>query len=62
MTYRDVIHDNYQIFNVMKTEMWEQVKRIKAIKLFPGKIIGSSKDQTKQDVLGGIQIVYELKN
>jgi hypothetical protein len=46
----------------MKTEMWEQVKRIKAIKLFPGKIIGSSKDQTKQDVLGGIQIVYELKN
>ena len=41
----------------MKSEIWDQVKRIKTVKLYPGL---STTD--KSDVVGGIQIVYELKN
>jgi hypothetical protein len=62
VSYRDVIKFQYETFNVMKSEMWDQVKRIKAIKLYPGKVITSGKEINKQEIVGGIQIVYELKN
>lgn len=43
--------------------MWDQIKRIKSIKLYPGKIIGKEKElSAKYDVLGGIQVIYELKS
>ena len=45
----------------MKTDYWDQIKRIKQVKLFPGKIIGREKDP-RADVLGGIAITYELKS
>ena len=45
----------------MKTDFWDQIKRIKAVKLYPGRLIGKERDP-KSDVVGGIQIIYELKS
>lgn len=50
------------MFNVMKTDQFDQVKRIKTVKLYPGKLIGHEKDPNFGDVVGGIQVIYELKN
>ncbi|CDW78756.1 UNKNOWN [Stylonychia lemnae] len=62
-TYREVIQLRYEMFNPLRNDMWEFVKRMKCIKLFPGKIIGKEKEiNPKYFVLGGIKIVYELKN
>lgn len=62
-TYRDIIQKRYEIFNAFKTDVWDDIKRIKAIRLYPGKVIGKEKElSTKYDVLGGIQIIYELKS
>ena len=46
----------------MKTENHDQIRRIKNIKLYPGKILGCEKDPNFGDVLGGITITYELKS
>lgn len=51
------------MFNPLRNDAWDQVKRMKCIKLFPGKIIGKEKEiNPKYFVLGGIKIIYELKS
>jgi hypothetical protein len=61
--FRDVIGKRYETFNPLRSEMWDQIKRIKAIKLFPGKLIGKEKEMNpKYFVLGGIKVIYELKS
>lgn len=67
-SYRDISGDKYELFNVMKGEYWDQIKRIKAVKLYPGKVIPGQKKDLKSastanlDVVGGIMVVYELKS
>lgn len=62
-TYREVIQLRYEMFNPLRTDLWDQVKRIKTIKLYPGKVIGKEKEvNPKYSVLGGIKIIYELKS
>lgn len=62
-TYKEVVQQRFEMFNPKRTEFWDQIKRIKAIKLYHGKVIGKEKEiNPKYFVLGGIKIVYELKN
>ena len=62
VTYRDVIQQKLEMFNVMKTEQWDQVKRIRAVKLYNGRLISLTKEKSKHEVLGGIVVVYELRS
>lgn len=43
----------------MKSEKLEEVKKIKKVLLYPGQMLGKD---AKQEVVGGIAVVYELKN
>lgn len=62
LSYKELIQSKYQVFNVMKTDAWDQIKRIKAVKLYPGKLVGKDQSGLISDVVGGIQVIYELKN
>ena len=54
-TYREIINHRFETFNAFKTDVWNEIKRIKQIKLYPGKVIGKEKELSdKYDVLGGI--------
>ena len=62
-TYKEVIGKRYEMFNPMRTDAWKEIKRMKAVKLYPGKVIGKEKElNPKYFVLGGIKVTYELKN
>lgn len=58
MLYKEIVKDHYYKFNIMKTDQMDEIKRIKAVKLYPGK----SLDAKPIDVVGGIEIVYETKS
>jgi hypothetical protein len=58
-----VIGKRNETFNPLRSEMWDQIKRIKVIKLFPRKLIGKEKEMNhKYFVLGGIKVIYELES
>jgi len=59
VSYKEIVKDHYFKFNVMKTDVMEDIKRIKAVKLYPGKSLGDGK---QTDVVGGIEIIYETKS
>lgn len=40
LTYKDLISSKYSLFNIIKSDKCDNVKRVKAIKLFPGQFIG----------------------
>lgn len=43
VSYKEIVKDHYFKFNVMKTDVMEDIKRIKAVKLYPGKSLGEGK-------------------
>eukprot|EP00347_Sterkiella_histriomuscorum_P015750 403355823 len=61
-SYKDLIQSQYSIFNIIKSEKCDQIKRVKAVKLYHGHLIGHQQSGMKSDVVGGIQVTYELKN
>jgi len=62
-TYKEVIGKRYEMFNPLRTDAWKEIRRIKTVKLYPGKVIGKEKElNPKHFVLGGIKVTYELKN
>jgi len=59
LSFREIIKSSYFSFNIMKSEKLEEVKKIKKVLLYPGQMLGKD---AKQEVVGGIAVVYELKN
>jgi hypothetical protein len=47
---------------VIKSPNCDHIKRIKAIKLYPGNLLDKKVRSNKSEVVGGISVVYELKN
>ena len=55
LTFKDLIQSQYSLFNIIKSDKCDNVKRIKAVKLYPGMMVGShDKAGYKCDVVGGI--------
>lgn len=53
----------FQIFNPIKSDKADNIKRIKSVRLYPGVVIGQEPgDNGKSEVVGGIEVVYELKS
>ncbi len=61
LTYREITSNMFHMFNVMKEEKANLVKRIKKVILYGGKILGKTTGP-KQEVVGGLAVVYELTN
>lgn len=62
LTYKETIQSPYTVFNVIKTDFGDQIKRIKAVYLYHGFALNAKGEQTQTEVVGGIKIIYELKN
>lgn len=66
ISYKELIHDKYLEFDIMKSEERDNIKRIKQIKLYKGKLLDLNQLADAQDVnlsmlevVGGIEVVYE---
>jgi hypothetical protein len=59
ISYKDYAKDYHKSFDIMKTDMKNEVKRIKEIRLYPGTDENGDKDNY---IVGGIDIIYELNS
>lgn len=46
----------------MKSDNTDEVKRIKKVKLYGGSLVSKDKQAVKSEIVGGIAVVYELRN
>lgn len=61
--FKDFIKNYYQTFNIFKIKTKAEVKRIKEVKLYPGRDLAkkvNALEGVSIDVVGGIDILYEL--
>lgn len=62
MPFKDFIKNYYKTFNIYKIKSRQQIKRIKEVRLYPGRDLSkrvNALDGFSCDVVGGIDIVYE---
>lgn len=63
ISFRDYVKNYHKSFDIMKTETKNEIKRIKEIRLFPGRDLTQNyEDEVECNCVGGIDIIYELNN